>query len=84
MVCKVFKKLVNNGFVDNLEKYGLFFYFQYNFRFYWSTADLAYLIELLELIIDLGLVELQHLIYSRLLTESGMLVFFTNLSLMGF
>ena len=43
-----------------------------------------YLIELLGLLISLGLLELQHLIYPRLLTGFGMLVFFTNLSLMEY
>ena len=40
-----------------------------------------YLIELLGLLTGLGLLELWHLIYPRLLTALGMLVFFTNLSL---
>ena len=44
----------------------------------------SYLIELLGLLTDLGLLELWHLIYPRLLTGFGMLVFFTNLSLMEF
>ena len=39
---------------------------------------------MLELLTGLGLLELWHLIYSRLLTEFGILVFFTNLSLMEF
>ena len=43
-----------------------------------------YLIELLGLLTGLGLLELWHLIYSRLLTGFGMLVFFTNLGLMEF
>ena len=43
-----------------------------------------YLIELLRLLTGLGLLELWHLIYPRLLTGFGMLVFFTNLSLMEF
>ena len=43
-----------------------------------------YLIELLGLLIGLGLLELWHLIYPRLLTGFGMLVFFTNLHLMEF
>ena len=47
-------------------------------------ADLVYLIILLRLLINLGLVELQHLIYQTLLTEFNMLLFFTNLSLMEF
>ena len=43
-----------------------------------------YLIELLGLLTGLGLLELWHLIYPRLLTGFGMLVFFTNLCLMEF
>ena len=39
-----------------------------------------YLIELLGLLTDLGLLELWHFIYPRLLTGFGMLVYFTNLS----
>ena len=43
-----------------------------------------YLIELLWLLTDLELLELWHLIYPRRLTGFGMLVLFTNLSLMEF
>ena len=43
-----------------------------------------YLIELLGLLTDLGLLELWYVIYPRLLTGFGILVFFTNLSLMEF
>ena len=43
-----------------------------------------YLIELLGLLTGLGLLELWHLRYPKLLIEFGMLVFFTNLSLMEF
>ena len=43
-----------------------------------------YLIELLGLLTGLGLLELWHLIYPTLLTEFGMLAFFTNLGLMEF
>ena len=43
-----------------------------------------YLIELLGLLTGLGLLELWHLIYPRLLTRFGMLVFFTNVSLVEF
>ena len=43
-----------------------------------------YLIELLGLLTDLGLLELWHLIYPRLLTGFGMQVFFTNSSLVEF
>ena len=38
-----------------------------------------YLIEFLGLLMDLGLLELWHLIYPRLLTWLDMLVFFTSL-----
>ena len=41
-----------------------------------------YLIELLGLLTGLGLLELWHLIYPRLLIGFGMLVFFKNVSLM--
>ena len=59
VVSKVFKKLVNNRFVDHLEKYGLFSDFQYGFRSSQSTTDLlSDLIELLGLLIGLGLLEL--------------------------
>ena len=40
VVSKVFKKLVNNKIVDQLEKCGLFSDFQYGFRSSRSTADL--------------------------------------------
>ena len=43
-----------------------------------------YLKELLGLLTGLGLLKLWYLIYPRLLTGFGMLVFFTNLSLMEF
>ena len=43
-----------------------------------------YLIELLGLLTGLGLLKLWHLIYSRLLAGYGILVFFTNLSLIEF
>ena len=43
-----------------------------------------YLIELLGLLTGLGLLELWHLIYPRVLTGFGMLVFFRNLSLKVF
>ena len=43
-----------------------------------------YLIELPGFLTGLGLLELWHLIYPRLLAGFGMLFFFTNLSLTGF
>ena len=87
VVSKVFKKLVNNKFVDHLEKMWPFFLISSmvlgltdQLQILWKF----YLIELLGHFIDLRLVELQHLIYPRLLTEFGMLVFLTNLSYMVF
>ena len=86
VVSKVFEKFVNNRIVDHLENCGLFLI---------SSKDLGlldqlllfsqlYLIELLGLLTGLGLLELWHLIYPRLLTGFCMLVFFTNLRLMEF
>ena len=40
VVSKVFQKLVNNRFIDHLQKCGLFSDFQYGFRSCRSTADL--------------------------------------------
>ena len=40
MVCKVFKKLVNNRIVNHLEKRGIFSDFQYSFRSFRSTTAL--------------------------------------------
>ena len=85
MVSKIFEKIVNNRIVDHLEKCD----------FLISNMVLGlldqqqiflqlYLIELIGLLTSLGLLELWHLIYPRLLTVFGMLVFFANLSLMEF
>ena len=87
VVSKVFEKLVNNRIVDHLEKCDLFSDF---FSMVLGLLDQLlifsqlYLIELLGLLKSLGLLELSHLMYPRLLTGFGMLVFFTNLSLMEF
>ena len=42
-----------------------------------------YVIEVLQLLTGLELLELQHLIYPRLLTGFSMLVFFTNYQIFG-
>ena len=86
LVSKVFEKLVNSRTVDHLEKYGLFSDFQYGFSLLEQLRIFSQLclIELPGLLTGLGLLELWHLIYPRLLTGFGMLVFFTNLSLMEF
>ena len=54
---------------------------QYGFRFSQSTANFLTVIGFLT---GLGLLELQHLIYYRLLAGFGMLFFVTKLSLMEF
>ena len=84
VVSKVFEKLVNNRIVDRLEKYGLFSDFQYSFRSCQSTADLLTVVSdrITRTFNRSGAT--RAVIYSRLLTGFGMLVFFTNLSLMEF
>ena len=84
VVCKVFEKLVNNRIVDHLEKCGLFSDFQYGFRSSQSTVDLLKVVLIARAFNRSGLLELWHLIYSRLLKGFDMLVFFTDLSLMKF
>ena len=86
VVSKVFEKLVNNRVVDNLEKCDLFLISSMALGLLDQLQIFSqlYPIELLGLLTGLGLLELWHLIYPRLLTEFGMLVFFTNLSLMEF
>ena len=86
MISKVFEKLVNNRILDHLEKHIFFFDFHYGFRSYRSSAGLLTVVSdrIAAAFNTLGLLELWHLIYLRLLTGFGMLVFFTNLSLMEF
>ena len=66
--------------VDHLEICGLFSDVQYGFRSSRSTADLLTVVSFT----GLGLLNLRHLIYPRLLTGFGTLVFFTNSSLIEF
>ena len=86
VVSKVLERLANNRIADDLEKCDRFS----DSRMVLGLLDQLqifsqlYLIELLGLLTGLGLLELWHLIYPRLLTGFGMLVFFTNLSLMKF
>ena len=86
VVSKVFEKLVNNRIVDHLEKLVFFLISGMVLGLLDQLLIFSqlYLIELLGLLTGLGLLELWHLIYPRLLTGFGMLVFFTNLSLMEF
>ena len=85
MVRKVFEKFVNNRIVDHLEKC-LFSDFQYGFRSSRSTADLLTVVsDRIARAFNRSLAtQLWHLIYSRLLTGFGMLIFFTNLNLMEY
>ena len=86
VVSKVFEKLVNNTIVDYLEKCG-FFLISSMVSGLLDQMQIflqLQLIQLQGLLTSLGLLDLYHLIYLRLLTEFGMLVFFTNLSLMEF
>ena len=80
MVSEVFEKLVYNTIVDHLEKYGLLSDFQYGFRSSRSTADL--LTHFPDRIARAS--RAVALDISRLLTEFGMLVFFTSVSLWNF
>ena len=66
-----FIKSYNNRIVDHLEKYGVFFLISsiYGFRSFRPTEEVAYFLQsyLLRLLTVLGLLELEHLIYPRLL-----------------
>ena len=87
IVSKVFEKLVNNRIVDHLEKCGLFSDFRYGFRSSRSTADLLTVVSdrIARAFNRSGATPAVALdIYIRLLAGFGMLVFFTNLSLMEF
>ena len=72
--------------VDHLEKCGVFYDFQYGVRSSRSTANLLTVVSdrCARDLNSLGLPEQWHLIYPRLLTGFGILVFFTVLSLMEF
>ena len=85
-VCEVFEKLVNNRIVDHLEKYGLFFISSIllDLLDQLQIFSQLYLIELLGASTGRWLLKLRSLIYPRLFTGFGTLVFFTNVSLMGF
>ena len=85
MVSKVFEKLANNRIVDHLEKCGLFSDFQYGFRSSPSTADLLTVVsDRITRAFNRSEALQAVALYTRLLTGFGMLVYFTNLSLMEF
>ena len=81
------EKLVNAGTVDQLEKYGLFSLISsmvlgllHHLQMFWQF----HLIKLLKFVTDLGLLQLQYLIYPRLLTDFAILFSLTNVRLMKF
>ena len=86
VVSKVFEKLVKIGLLITWRNVVFFLTFSMVLGLLDQLLIFSqlYLIELLGLLTGLGLLELWHLIYPRLLTGFGMLVFFTNLSLMEF
>ena len=75
------EKLVNAGTVDQLEKYGLFFLISsmvlgllHHLQMFWQF----HLIKLLKFVTGLGLLQLQYLIYPRLLTDFAILFSLTK------
>ena len=86
VVNNVFEKLGNNKVVNHLEKFGLFLISSMVLGLLYQLQIFSqlYLIESLGLLTGLGLLELWHLVYPRLLTGFGMLVLFSDLSLMEF
>ena len=85
VVNKVFEKLVNNRVVDHLEKCGLSSDFQYGVRSSRSTADLLTVVsDRIARAFNRSGATRAVALNPRLSTEFGMLVFFTNLSLMEF
>ena len=85
VVSKVFEKLMNNGIVDHLGKCDLFSDFQNGFRFSQSTAYFLTVVSdrIARAFNRSGLLELWHLIYRMLFTGFGMVVYFTNVGILG-
>ena len=86
MVSKVFQKLANR-IVDHLHKYDHFYSnFQYGFRSFGSTADLATVVSdrIARAFNRSGATRAVAVNISMFFIVFGMLVFFTNLSLMEF
>ena len=82
-----FQPALNRLFNNCIKPYWLFFLISSMVLGLFNQLQIflqLYLIEPLGLLTGLALLKLKHLIYPRLLTGFGMLVFFTNLSLMEF
>ena len=86
VVSKFFEKLVNNRIADHLEKCGLLSDFQYGFRSSQSTADLLTVVcnRIARAFNRSGATRAVALDISKAFDRVGMLVFFTNVSLMDF
>ena len=86
VVSKVFEKLVNIRIADQLEKCGLFSYFQYGFRSSRSAADLLTVASdrITRSFNRSGATRAVALDIYKAFDRFGMPVFFTNLSLMEF
>ena len=85
MVSEVFEKRINNRLIDNQEKCGLFLIsimvlgLLDQLQIFWQL----YLIELLGVLTGLGLLELQFLMYPRLLTRfTGFTIHFMTFLMM--
>ena len=86
VVSGVFEGLVNNRIVDHLEKSDLFSDFQYGFRSFQSTGDILTAISdrISKAFNKSGPTRAVALDIFKALTGFGVLVHFTNLSLMEF
>ena len=82
MVSKVFEKLVNNRILDHLEKGGLSD-FQYGFRSSRSTADLLTVVSS-RIARAFNRYRATRAVALAISKAFGMLIFFTDLSLMEF
>ena len=83
VVSKVFKKLANNRIVDHVDKYGLFPNFQYGFRSSRSTADLLTVVSS-RIARAFNRYRATRAVALAISKAFGMLIFFTDLSLMEF
>ena len=83
VVCKAFEKLVKNTIVDYVEKCGLFSDFLYGFRSSRSTADLLTVVSS-RIARAFNRYRATRAVALAISKAFGMLIFFTDLSLMEF
>ena len=80
VICKILEKLLNYELFNDSEKCVLFFIYNVvsglldQLQIFWQMS----LVELLGFLVNLGLLELWHLMYARLSTGCDILVFFTK------